>query len=177
MKPQQGIGYQLDMFTEHKQKSIRHSENREDVNGAKAGMEKQVKEEGQQGRALTESLMPIICSSQNIKAAYRQVKRNKGVAGIDQMPIGDFATWFNENGETLITELMSGTYRPEGVKQVEIPKLSGGMRKLGRTNGNRPYHSTSHSASVKSNLRTTVFRIQLRISPQAECAPSTKASE
>ena len=42
MKRQQGIGYQLDMFTEHKQKAIRQSEIREDVNRAKAGLEKQV---------------------------------------------------------------------------------------------------------------------------------------
>ncbi len=131
MKRQQGIGYQLDMFTEHEQKAIRHSEIRKEVNGAKAGMEKQVLEEGQQRRALTESLMPIICSSQNIKAAYKQVRRNKGVAGIDQMPVGKFKTWFSENGAVLISELMIGSYQPEGVKQVEIPKLSGGMRKLG----------------------------------------------
>jgi len=53
MKHQQGISYQLDMFTEHEQKLIRQSENRAGVSQAKAGMEKQVKEEGQQGRALT----------------------------------------------------------------------------------------------------------------------------
>jgi group II intron reverse transcriptase/maturase len=131
MKRQQGIGYQLDMFTEHKQELIRQSELREDVNGTKAGLEKQVKEEGKQGRALTESLMPIICSVQNIKAAYRQVKRNKGVAGIDAMPVEKFPIWFKREGENLLDELMKGTYQPNGVKQVEIPKLSGGMRKLG----------------------------------------------
>jgi len=131
MKHQQGIGYQLDVFTEQEQKLIRQSEERAGVSQAKAGMEKQVKGAGQQGRALTESLMPIICSTQNIKAAYQQVNRNKGEAGIDQMPIGGFAPWFKEKGETLITELMMGNYQPNGVKQVEIPKLSGGMRKLG----------------------------------------------
>ena len=131
MKHQQGISYQLDMFTEHEQKLIRQSENRAGVSQAKAGMEKQVKEEGQQGRALTESLMSVICSSQNIKTAYRQVKRNKGVAGIDQMPIGDFSKWFKKKGKTQISELMRGIYQAKGVKQVEIRKLSGGMRKLG----------------------------------------------
>ncbi len=75
--------------------------------------------------------MSVICSSQNIKTAYRQVKRNKGVAGIDQMPIRDFSKWFKKKGETLISELMRGIYQPKGVKQVEIRKLSGGMRKLG----------------------------------------------
>ncbi len=131
MKRQQEIVYQLDLFTEQKQKAIHYSEDRKNVEAAKARKVTQLNEAGQQGRALTESLMPIICSSQNIKTAYRQVKRNKGVAGIDQMPIGKFASWFKEKGESLITELMRGRYQPEGVKQVEIPKLGGGMRKLG----------------------------------------------
>ena len=131
MEHQQGIGYQLDMFTEHEQELIRQSEECAGVSQAKAGLEKQIKGEGQQKRALTESLMPVVCSRQNMQAAYKQVKRNKGVAGIDQMPIGNFATWYNNQGDSLITELLSGSYEPNGVKEVEIPKASGGKRKLG----------------------------------------------
>ena len=91
MKRQKAIGYQMDMFIEHKQSTMRHSENRKDVNGAKAGRVKQVSGERQQGRALTDDLMTKVCSSSNLKRAYRQVKRNKGVAGIDQMPVDKFA--------------------------------------------------------------------------------------
>lgn len=131
MKHQQEISYQLDLFIEQKQNDIRSSDNRKDVNQAKARKVKQVNKEGQQGRALTENLMTIICSSTNLKQAYMQVKRNKGVAGTDQMPIEKFADWFKDNGETLINDLLQGTYKPQTVKQVEIPKAKGGTRKLG----------------------------------------------
>lgn len=131
MEYQQDIWYQKDLFIEQKQNAMRHSENREDVNGAKAGKVKQISKERQQGRALTENLMTIVCSSSNLKQAYKQVKRNKGVAGIDQMPVGKFADWFILSGKLLIESLLQGTYQPQPVKQVEIPKPKGGMRKLG----------------------------------------------
>jgi RNA-directed DNA polymerase len=70
-------------------------------------------------------------SQSNIKQAYKQVKKNKGVAGIDQMPVGEFAAWYAENGETLLSTIYNGRYEPQGVKQVEIPKPNGGKRKLG----------------------------------------------
>ncbi len=131
MEDQQGIVYQLDMFIEHKREVMRQSEIRKEVNRAKAGLENQIVREGRQGRALIEGLMDQICSKANISSAYRQVKRNKGVAGVDNMAISTFKRWYNESGETLIIALMKGVYEPCGVKQVEIPKASGGKRKLG----------------------------------------------
>jgi len=47
------------------------------------------------------------------------------------MPTGKFAGWFITEGESLIKDLLEGNYQPQGVKQVEIPKPKGGMRKLG----------------------------------------------
>ena len=72
----------------------------------------------------------ILCQS-NINQAYKQVKRNKGVAGVDRMSITDFATCYSTNGETLLAKLRNGTYIPQGVKGVEMPKPNGGVRKLG----------------------------------------------
>ena len=131
MKRQQVIGYQLDLFLEQRKNSIHPSEDCDDVYQAKAGQERQVNREGAQGRALIEDLMTIVCSSSNLKQAYAQVKRNKGVAGIDQMPTEKFADWFIQEGELLINDLLQGSYQPQGVKQVEIPKATGGKRKLG----------------------------------------------
>ncbi len=131
MGRQQEIAYQIDLFIEQKQNAVIQSDRCKDVNQAKAGQEEQVNKEGQQGRALTEKLMMIVCSSGNLKQAYKRVKRNKGVAGIDQMPTEKFAEWFIEEGELLINDLLRGDYRPQGVKQVEIPKPKGGFRKLG----------------------------------------------
>lgn len=130
MERPQAIVYQLDLFT-NRQEAIRPLEQRESVSRAQARKASQIEVEGQQERALTQSLMQIVCSVQNIHEAYKQVKRNKGVAGIDQMPIDKFADWYIANGETLIEQLLKGRYTPGATRQVEIPKPKGGKRKLG----------------------------------------------
>ena len=131
MAGQQAIVYQLDLFSEQNQRAIPYFEKREGVSGSQARKGAQIKGEGQQGRALAGSLMAVICSQQNIGQAYKRVKQNKGVAGIDQMPTGEFAPWFSKHGDALIKQLLKGDYTPESVNQVEIPKHSGGKRKLG----------------------------------------------
>ena len=131
MEQQQAITYQYDLFDSKGQDVIRPFAGSEAVRGAQATKALQVKEAGEQERALTQDLMGAILSQSNIKQAYKQVKKNKGVAGIDQMTVGEFAAWYAENGETLLSKLYNGTYQPQGVKQVEIPKPNGGKRKLG----------------------------------------------
>lgn len=131
MAQQQEITYQLDLFREQVEEVIRPFGKSETVRGSQPIKALQVKEAGEQERALTQNLMGAILSHSNIKQAYRQVKQNKGVAGIDQMAVDDFAEWYGENGETLLSQLYNGTYQPQGVKQVEIPKPNGGKRKLG----------------------------------------------
>jgi RNA-directed DNA polymerase len=131
MEQQQAITYQYDLFDSMGQDVIRPFAGSEAVSGAQAIKALQVKEAGEQERALTQDLMGAILSQSNIKQAYKQVKKNKGVAGIDQMPVGEFAAWYAENGETLLSTIYNGRYEPQGVKQVEIPKPNGGKRKLG----------------------------------------------
>lgn len=134
MERQQGIVYQTDLFPlngDHPN-AIRHFENCEAVSGANERKESQVNKAGQRGRALANSdLMQVICATANIRSAYKRVKQNKGAAGIDQMPIGKFADWFKEEGENLIKTLQNGTYQPNAVKLVGIPKPDGGTRVLG----------------------------------------------
>jgi group II intron reverse transcriptase/maturase len=134
MKRQQGIAYQLDLFPldGSNLNTIRHSENCETVSGANERQESQVNGAGQQERALANcNLMQVICSTVNIRRAYKRVKQNKGAAGIDQMVVGNFADWFKDEGENLINSLQLGTYQPTAVKLVEIPKPNGGLRILG----------------------------------------------
>ncbi|UKJ05998.1 group II intron reverse transcriptase/maturase [Solitalea lacus] len=59
------------------------------------------------------------------------MKSNKGVAGIDQVPVGEFPQWYLKEGANLIESLLKGTYQPDAVKEVEMPKKSVGFRKLG----------------------------------------------
>lgn len=131
MEQQQGRVYQLDLFSKTDEDTLRPSHKREVVSGAEDRKELQVKGAGEQERALAENLMQEILNHDNIRRAYKQVKQNKGVAGIDQMAVEKFASWYVQEGDSLLKQLYAGTYQPQGVKQVEIPKPNGGKRKLG----------------------------------------------
>lgn len=63
--------------------------------------------------------------------AYQQVKANRGAAGIDAETIAMFEQNLPGNLYKLWNRMSSGSYFPPPVKQVEIPKASGGTRKLG----------------------------------------------
>lgn len=141
MKKRKAIVYQEDLFIGQIQNTILHSETcpRQDfgrqgggnVKESAEGKERQVIRAGEQQRALTENLMLIVCSQQNIERAYKQVKANKGSAGIDGVGVDEFLVWYNQNGTELIESLLKGEYQPSPVKGVEIDKPDGGKRMLG----------------------------------------------
>ena len=131
MERQQSMIYQLDLFEQGQEETMRPSHNRNTVSGADDRKESQVKGAGEQKRALATNLMQVVCSHDNIRRAYKQVKQNKGVAGIDNMPVDEFAGWYAKEGNELLTALQAGQYQPQVVKLAEIPKPNGGKRKLG----------------------------------------------
>jgi len=75
--------------------------------------------------------MEAIVERENLKKALAQVKRNKGAAGIDRMTVDDLPAHLKEHWPTIRAQLLDGTYKPQPVRRVEIPKASGGMRLLG----------------------------------------------
>ena len=77
----------------------------------------------------TERMMEEICEWKNLKEAIRQVKANKGSAGIDGMTVEELPDY--RELVVIREQLWSGTYKPQPVRRVEIPKPDGGMRKLG----------------------------------------------
>jgi RNA-directed DNA polymerase len=81
--------------------------------------------------ASIEPLMEIVCERSNCKRALVRVKRNKGSAGIDGMTVEQLPAYLKQHWPAIRQQLLSGTYKPEPVKRVEIPKPDGGMRKLG----------------------------------------------
>jgi group II intron reverse transcriptase/maturase len=131
MKKQKVIAYQMDMFTEQIRNTIRHSESGDNVDETTAGKEPQVIRAGRAERAFTEDLLSIICSQSNLHRAIKQVRRNKGSAGIDRMTTEEFIEWYTQNGEELIKSLLAGRYQPSPVKGVAIDKPDGGKRLLG----------------------------------------------
>ena len=79
----------------------------------------------------TRSLMEQIVSKENLNAAYLQVVRNKGAAGVDGMNVEELGAYLWENGENIREQLKTRKYKPQPVRRVEIPKPDGGTRKLG----------------------------------------------
>ena len=82
-------------------------------------------------RTQTTNLMERLTDYSNLHKAYQQVRRNGGSSGVDNQSIDEFGVWFNNHYQTLQDELLSGTYVPQPVKGVQIPKPQGGYRQLG----------------------------------------------
>ena len=78
-----------------------------------------------------EHLLEVILSPDNLNKAYKAVVRNKGKGGIDKMSCEQLLPWLLANKDELIRSLLDGTYRPNPVRRVEIPKDNGKMRLLG----------------------------------------------
>lgn len=79
----------------------------------------------------TDKLLERVLNKNNLDLAISQVKKNKGVAGVDEMEVKDLQAHFNENGERIKEEIRARKYNPNPVLRVEIPKPDGGVRKLG----------------------------------------------
>lgn len=75
--------------------------------------------------------MEQILSTENLNAAYLQVVRNKGAAGVDGMTVEELGAYLSENGESIREQLRTRKYKPQPVRRVEIPKPDGGVRNLG----------------------------------------------
>ncbi len=77
-------------------------------------------------------LMNEILDLDNILLAVKQVKSNKGSAGVDNMSIKDMIAYVNSKEfPKLLESIRKGEYKPSPVKMVEIPKPDGGVRMLG----------------------------------------------
>lgn len=78
-----------------------------------------------------EQLMERVVERDNLVKALRQVERNGGSPGIDGMSTEELTPYLKEHWPRLRESLLRGTYQPQPVKRVEIPKPEGGVRKLG----------------------------------------------
>jgi RNA-directed DNA polymerase len=81
--------------------------------------------------AIGERLMEEVCERGNCKRALARVKANKGSAGVDGMTVQQLPEFLRQHWPAIREQLLSGTYEPQAMKGVEIPKPDGGKRKLG----------------------------------------------
>lgn len=76
-------------------------------------------------------LMDRILSRENLIEALKRVEKNKGSHGIDGMSVKSLRRHIVDNWDSLCQSLRNGTYKPNPVRRVEIPKPNGGVRLLG----------------------------------------------
>ena len=81
--------------------------------------------------AAEDQLMEEVCDRNNLEKAWKRVRRNKGGPGVDGLTIDDTATYLREHWPTIREQLLTGTYTPQPVKRVDVPKPDGGVRRLG----------------------------------------------
>src|SRR5499427_4946650 len=86
---------------------------------------------GTENPAKTNRLMEEVCERENLKEALRQVKGNKGSAGVDGVSVNQLTDYLKQHWPVIREQLLNGTYVPKPVRRVEIPKPDGGVRKLG----------------------------------------------
>jgi RNA-directed DNA polymerase len=95
------------------------------------GTESSTGKRGMESPAITEPLMEEVCERENCKQALKRVKANKGSAGVDGMTVQQLPEFLKQHWPAIREQLLSGTYKPQPVRRVEMPKPDGGVRKLG----------------------------------------------
>jgi RNA-directed DNA polymerase len=90
-----------------------------------------VAEHQHENPADTERLMEEVCERENCRQALNRVKGNKGSPGVDGMTVEQLPDYLKQHWPGIREQLLSGSYRPQPVRRVEIDKPDGGVRKLG----------------------------------------------
>jgi RNA-directed DNA polymerase len=77
------------------------------------------------------TLLEAALTRENLRAAWKRVKANKGAAGVDGLDIERTAQTLRTSWPQIRQALLAGTYRPQPVRRVMIPKPDGSQRELG----------------------------------------------
>ncbi|XBH06968.1 hypothetical protein V5E97_13275 [Singulisphaera sp. Ch08] len=125
---QQGKDYQMTFDFEGREEALRHDQGGEDGIQSARIEESQTFTASDPARALTNRLMEAVCQAANLNRAYRRVKANKGSAGVDGMTIAQLRPWIAGHKDDLVAALLDGTYRPQPVRGVQIPKPGAGAQ-------------------------------------------------
>jgi RNA-directed DNA polymerase len=127
---QQGRFYQRSLF-EGLEENLRPDQAGEARSLSGRPEERQTPTASDPARALTVNLMEGVTDRDNLNRAYGRVRANKGAPGVDGLTVGELSTWIAGHKAEFIASLLDGTYQPQPVRGVQIPKPGGGMRQLG----------------------------------------------
>ena len=119
--------------------------------------------------ALAEQLMEEVCVREKCpERAWKRVRSNKGSPGVDGMTIDAAEDYLREHWPNIRAQLLEGTYQPQPVKRVEIPKPDGGGQNARRALRRRQeLDSAGYAASFPRAVGPDVLRAQLRLSTGA----------
>jgi RNA-directed DNA polymerase len=95
------------------------------------GTESLTAKRGSESRARAERVMEAVCERENCLRALKRVKSNQGSPGVDGMKVEELPGYLKQHWPAIREQLLSGSYEPQAVRRVEIPKPDGGVRKLG----------------------------------------------
>src|SRR2546430_15589597 len=85
--------------------------------------------------ARTNRLMEEVCERENLKEALRQVKGNKGSAGMDGVTVDQLTDYLKQHWPVIREQLLNGTYEPKPVRRGAIPQTGRGGWKVGMSEG------------------------------------------
>jgi RNA-directed DNA polymerase len=88
-------------------------------------------EGGAESPVVDEQLMEEVGARANLQAALRQVRSNRGSAGVDGRTVDELPAYLRRHWPQIREQLLTGQYQPQPLKRVEIPKPEGGVRKVG----------------------------------------------
>ena len=130
VKRQQGSYYQPLLFGEQTEE-LRPGSTGDGGTEAGGCEESQASAALNQARVLPDQLMEEVTRTQNLIEAINRVRANKGSAGVDGMTVDELLPWVRQHLQEFVESLQKGTYQPQPVRGVQIPKPGGGVRQLG----------------------------------------------
>src|SRR5258707_6644606 len=86
---------------------------------------------GTENPASTNRLMEEVCERENLKAAMRRVRANRGSPGVDGMTVIGIKDYLKQHGPAIREQLLNGTYEPQPVRRGEKHKPDSGGAELG----------------------------------------------
>jgi hypothetical protein len=123
-----------------------------------------------------QALLERVLERPNLQRALKQVRQNKGAPGIDGMSVDKLPRHLKEHWLEIRAQLVAGSYRPQPVKRVEIPKPDGKKRPLGIPTVVDRFRKPSHRANHQRRMGTPLPPQQLRVPPRTLGASGRAAS-
>src|ERR1700735_798622 len=118
---------------------------------------------GTENPASTNRLMEEVCERKNLKAAWRQVRANKGSPGVDGMTVVGIKDYLKQHWPAIREQLLNGTYEPKPVREGGHPQAGRRGAQTRHSFGAGSIPPAGGDAGPAEAVGPDVFRTQLRV--------------